>query len=59
MNKKDIMSRLEAARTLLDDVYYFTENSENDNLKEINRLMSWADSSIMEAEQQVEIHFGE
>lgn len=59
MNKSEMLEKMKQARNLLDDVYYFTENSENDNLKEINRLVSWADSSIMDAEQQVEIYFGE
>lgn len=59
MNKAEALERMKQARKLLDDVYYWTELSENDNLKEINRLMSWADSSIMEAEQQIEIYFGE
>lgn len=59
MNKSEMLERMEQVRRLLDDIYYFTENSENNNLKEINRLMCWADSSIMEAEQQVETYFGE
>ena len=59
MTKTEALERMKQARKLLDDVYYWTELSENDNLKEINRLMTWADSSIMEAEQQIEIYFGE
>lgn len=59
MNKAEALERMKQARKLLDDVYYWTELSENNNLKEINRLMTWADSSIMEAEQQIEIYFGE
>lgn len=59
MTKTEALERMKQARQLLDDVYYWTELSENNNLKEINRLMCWADSSIMDAEQQVEIYFGE
>ena len=59
MTKNDVLSNMKQARQLLDEIYYWVEGSENNNLKEIERLMSWADSSIMEAEIQVETYFGE
>lgn len=58
-NYKDIMAFTIQARQLLDNVYYWAEGSDDPVVREIERLMSHADSCIMEAEQQVRIHFGE
>jgi hypothetical protein len=57
MTKNDILSNMTKARQLLDEIYYFTEDSEDDNLGEVKRLMSWADSCIMDAEFEVETYF--
>ena len=59
MTKNDILSNMTKARQLLDEIYYWTENSEDNNLKEVNRLMCWADSSIMDAEIEIAKYFGE
>jgi hypothetical protein len=59
MTKNDILSNMTKARQLLDEIYYWTEDS-NDPIKvEIGRLMSWADTSIMDAEIEVNKLFGE
>lgn len=58
-NYREIMEFTTKARQLLDNVYYWAEGSDDPVVREIERLMTWADSSIMEAEQQIRIHFGE
>ena len=59
MTKDDILSNMTKARQLLDEIYYWTEDSTDPIKVEIGRLMSWADSSIMDAEIEVSKLFGE
>jgi hypothetical protein len=54
MTKTEIIETIVKARKLLDPIYYATENSTDPILAEINRLMCWADSSLMDAEYEVE-----
>ena len=54
MTKTEMLESIVKARKLLDPIYYAFEDS-NDPIKvEICRLMSWADSSLMEAEYEVD-----
>ena len=59
LNAKDVIARMTQARQLLDEIYYWAEKSDNDNLIEVTRLMSWSDSCIMDAEIEITKYFGE
>lgn len=54
MTKTEMLECLVNARKILDPVYYATEESTDPILAEINRLMCWADTCIMDAEYEVE-----
>lgn len=53
MNKSEMLENIMKARKLLDPVYYATENSTDPILAEINRLMCWSDTCMMDAETEV------
>lgn len=54
MNKDKMLENISQARKLLDPIYYALEDSTDPIKVEICRLMSWADSSMMEAEFEID-----
>ena len=54
MTKSEMLEIVVKARKLLDPIYYATEEATDDISREINRLMCWADSSLMDAEYEIE-----
>lgn len=64
MTKDQMLANIKQARELMDEVYYFAETYNQQNrpnasthMLEIERLMSWADSSAMDAESEIERFF--